>query len=81
MDGGGKLGGCAQRGDGWGKKAWRCDGHHTCENLTHMWKGDGKGRGYGVSRLALHGRVAANLGFNKPIGFDNQTLFCLVLGF
>jgi hypothetical protein len=28
-----------------------------------------------VSRLAPHGRVAANL------GFDNQTLFCHFLGF
>jgi len=44
-------------------------------------EGDGMGRGVGVFRLVPHGRVAANLGFNKPVGFDNQTLFCLFLGF
>jgi len=60
-----------------GRKAQRGDEQHNRGNLTHMWKGDGMGRGVGVSRLAPHGRVAANLGFNKPLRFDNQTLFCL----
>jgi hypothetical protein len=40
-----------------------------------MWKEDKKGRGYKISRLASHGKMIVNL------GFDNQTLFCLVLGF
>jgi hypothetical protein len=31
--------------------------------------------------LEPHGKALANLGFNKPLRFDNQTLFCLVLGF
>jgi hypothetical protein len=67
--------GCAQGGDEW-EKAERGDWQHN-----RMWKGDGMGRGVGVSKLAPHGRVAANLGFNKPLRFDNQTLFCLFLGF
>jgi hypothetical protein len=70
-----------QRGDKWGRKAWRCDGHHKYENLTHVWKGDGRGRGYGVFRLASNGKASVNLGFNNPLSFDNQTLFCVVLGF
>jgi hypothetical protein len=47
------------------------------KNLTRMQKGDGRGKGVRVFGLVLHGRVATNLGFNKPLGFDNQTLFCL----
>jgi hypothetical protein len=39
------------------------------------------GKGMGVFGLAPHERAATNLGFNKPLGFNNQTLFCLVLGF
>ncbi len=56
-------------------------GHRNCENLTRAWKGGGRGKAYMVSRLAPHGRAITNLGFNKPLGFDNQTLFCFVLGF
>jgi hypothetical protein len=54
---------------------------HNHGNLTHMQKGNKRGEGIGVSRLAPHGRATINLGFNKPLRFDNQTLFCLVLRF
>jgi len=34
-----------------GRKAQRGDEQHNRGNLTHMWKGDGMGRGVGVSKV------------------------------
>jgi hypothetical protein len=64
-----------------GRKLRRGDRQHTHMNLTNTWKGDIQRRGLGGFWSTLHWRVVANLGFNKPLGFDNQTLFCFVLRF
>jgi hypothetical protein len=63
------------------RKAQRGDGQHNRGNLTRAWRGDRRGKGVGGFGSALHGKAVANLGFHKPLRFDNQTLFCLVLGF
>jgi hypothetical protein len=55
-----------------GRKNWVGDENLVCENLTHKKEMEG-GRGRGF--LGWCHMKEANLGFIKPLGFDNQTCF------
>jgi hypothetical protein len=49
--------------------------NNTIVGIWPTCKKEIEGEGIGVFGSTPHGRVTTNLGFNKPLRFDNQTFF------